>query len=116
MDNHRIAALAIAALCLAAPPGLPREAAAAPKGAAARHGVSEASAQRRVRRAPLRINVYPREILRVYPWVSIYPRPDPYDWPGPNAQRDCISWLAPEARPSGTVIVPQLRCRWVAAA
>jgi hypothetical protein len=26
--------------------------------------------------------------------------------------RECVSWLAREFRPSGTVIVPRLRCWW----
>jgi len=32
--------------------------------------------------------------------------------PGPNSKRICRSWLAEEYRPSGTVIVPQMRCWW----
>jgi hypothetical protein len=32
--------------------------------------------------------------------------------PGPNARRQCESWLAQEYRPSGTVIVPRMRCWW----
>jgi hypothetical protein len=31
---------------------------------------------------------------------------------GPDAVRQCQSWLAPEYRPSGTVIVPKMRCWW----
>ena len=31
----------------------------------------------------------------------------------PNAVRTCESWLEQEFRPSGTVIVPRMRCRWV---
>lgn len=27
--------------------------------------------------------------------------------------RDCVDWYAQEHRPSGTVIVPRMRCRWV---
>jgi hypothetical protein len=50
----------------------------------------------RVRRAPTRIRVY-RSL---------------YDYPGPNAVRQCSSWLAQEYRPSGTVIVPRMRCWW----
>jgi hypothetical protein len=34
------------------------------------------------------------------------------DYPGPNAVRQCTAWLAPEYRPSGTVIVPHLQCWW----
>lgn len=30
----------------------------------------------------------------------------------PNAKRYCTSWLQKEYRPSGTVITPQMRCRW----
>jgi hypothetical protein len=26
--------------------------------------------------------------------------------------RECVSWLEQEARPSGTVIVPKMRCWW----
>jgi hypothetical protein len=32
--------------------------------------------------------------------------------PPPTAKRYCRSWLAQEARPSGTVIVPQMQCWW----
>jgi hypothetical protein len=32
--------------------------------------------------------------------------------PGPISHRICRSWLAEEYRPSGTVIVPQMRCWW----
>jgi hypothetical protein len=80
--------------------------------------VSELSSQRRrLRREPVRITVYPG----VYPRLigprrfgfDEYPRPYPYDWPGPFATRECIGWLAPQARPSGPVIVPQRRCWWV---
>jgi hypothetical protein len=31
---------------------------------------------------------------------------------GPDAVRQCVSWLATENRPSGTVIVPRMRCWW----
>ena len=34
------------------------------------------------------------------------------DYPGPNAVRQCASRLVPEYRPSGTVIVPRMWCRW----
>lgn len=32
----------------------------------------------------------------------------------PNAVRTCNAWYEQEFRPSGTVIVPRMRCRWVA--
>jgi hypothetical protein len=46
------------------------------------------------------------------------PAADPYPkagaaFPGPGYVRDCVAWLEPEARPSGTVIVPRQRCSWV---
>jgi hypothetical protein len=33
-------------------------------------------------------------------------------YPGPDAVRECTAWLAPEYRPSGTVIVPKMHCWW----
>ena len=47
------------------------------------------------KRAPARIRVHPLA-----------------DYPGPIAVRQCASWLATEYRPSGTVIVPRMRCWW----
>jgi hypothetical protein len=73
------------------------------------------SQQRRLRRAPVRITVYPRGIPTVGrsgSRIDLYPRPYPYEWPGPFAKRDCIAWLAAEARPSGPVVVPHRRCWW----
>jgi hypothetical protein len=115
MGRYRIAALAVVAFGLAALTGAPNEAVAGPRGTSAASDIrpSDLSAQRRrLRRAPLRIEVYP-DIGRSGSRFDIYPRPYRYEWPGPNAQRDCVTWLAPEYRPSGTVIVPQLRCRWI---
>jgi len=43
------------------------------------------------------------------PRVVIYGR---RSYPGPNAVRQCRSWLAKEYRVSGPVIVPQMRCWW----
>ena len=43
------------------------------------------------------------------PHVTIYPR---RVHPGPNARRQCHSWLVKEYRVSGPVIVPQMRCWW----
>jgi|RhiMetdeSRZDD1v2_1073273.scaffolds.fasta_scaffold438943_2 hypothetical protein len=66
-------------------------------GAAATSTGVDLSSQRRVRplRAPTRIRVTPL-----------------YRYPGPNAVRQCTSWLAQEWRPSGTVIVPRMQCWW----
>ena len=79
---------------------------------------SDLSSQQRVRRPRTRITVYPRG---VYPRLigpryfgfDEFPRPYPYDWPGPFAKRDCVGWLAWQRRPSGPVVVPQRRCWWV---
>ena len=43
------------------------------------------------------------------PRVTIYPR---RQHPGPNAVRQCRSWLVTEYRVSGPVITPQMRCWW----
>lgn len=43
------------------------------------------------------------------PRVVIYGR---RSYPGPNAVRQCRSWLATEYRVSGPVIVPQMYCWW----
>jgi hypothetical protein len=65
---------------------------------------SETSAQRRVRRPPTRLRVYPRS-----EWEpDVYPRYNP----GPNAVRDCTATYVQEYRPSGTVIVPRMSCYW----
>jgi len=42
--------------------------------------------------------------IRVHPLAQSYP--------GPDAVRQCTAWLAPEYRPSGTVIVPKMHCWW----
>jgi hypothetical protein len=63
--------------------------------------------------------VRPRPRIRVTPaypysyYSTPFPKPYPYEYPGPGHVRQCTSWLAQEARPSGTVIVPQMRCWWV---
>lgn len=43
------------------------------------------------------------------PQITVYPR---RVGPGPNAVRQCRSWLAQEHRPSGTVVVPKMVCWW----
>jgi hypothetical protein len=67
--------------------------------------ITEASAQRQVRRAPTR--------LRVHPYYEpgfdgVYPR----YYPGRNAVRECNAHYVQEYRPSGTVIVPRMNCFW----
>lgn len=62
----------------------------------------------------------PRTRLRVEPlypyrhFHSIYPLPYDIEYPGPNAHRECVDGYVTEHRPSGTVITPRVRCRWVA--
>lgn len=69
---------------------------------------TEFSAQARQDRQRPRVRVQ-----RVQPPAWDYPRPGDYSWPGPGAVRECVDWYATEYRPSGTVITPQMRCRWV---
>ncbi len=45
------------------------------------------------------------------PRIVIYPRHGTVE-PPPNAKRYCTSWLQKEARVSGPVIVPHMRCWW----
>jgi hypothetical protein len=68
------------------------------------------SAQLRRVRARTRIRVVPAYPYRVY--STTYPVPYKYDFPGPGAVRQCTSWLTPENRASGQVIVPRMRCWW----
>lgn len=71
---------------------------------------SKIGAQKKAKRAPTRIRVQP--VLR-YRLDSVpYPRTDNLGYPGPNAVRQCVSWLQPEHRPSGPVVTPQMRCWW----
>jgi len=44
--------------------------------------------------------------------ARIVVRPLARSHPGPNSVRQCVSWLEPEYRPSGTVIVPRMHCWW----
>jgi hypothetical protein len=62
------------------------------------------------KRAPTRIIVRP--LLRERLDSTEFPRSDYLGYPGPNAVRQCVSWLQPEYRPSGTVVTPQMRCWW----
>jgi len=61
-------------------------------------------------RARTRIRVTPRCPYRT---VSVnFPVPYECEYPGPGAVRQCASWLRPENRLSGTVIVPKMQCWW----
>ena len=57
---------------------------------------SDLSAQRRFRRRGTPIYIYGRSGTL-----------------SPTAVRACNSWYEQEYRPSGTVIVPRMRCRWI---
>jgi hypothetical protein len=50
--------------------------------------------------------------LRVYPYFEPAPEVDPRYFPGRNAVRECNATYVQEFRPSGTVIVPRMSCRW----
>lgn len=60
----------------------------------------------------------PADSARARPRVRIHRNVDSLDvspryYPGPNAVRDCRAHLVQEFRPSGTVIVPRMDCRWI---
>jgi hypothetical protein len=97
--------IAIAILVLVGCAVSPRADVVAAERAASVSHVSELSAQQR--------RVRPRVRITRPPAAWIYPRPGRYSYPGPNAVRQCVDWYAVENRPSGTVITPQMRCRWV---
>jgi hypothetical protein len=95
--------LAILAGCALAAIGVAANSPAEAQGADARAGQSakaatpiEASAQSRRRREPTRLY-----ITRDRAYLP------------PTAVRACDAWYEQEFRPSGTVIVPRMRCRWV---
>jgi len=74
-------------------------------------GARKAVAQSEPRRMRPRIQVRP-----IYPYRhfnSVYPVPYPIEYPGPNGKRDCAVRYVEEHRPSGTVVVPRMSCRWV---
>jgi len=66
-------------------------------------GPEDSSQNRRYRRPPTRIRVYPS-----YNPDDVYPR----YFPGRNAVRDCTATYVQEFRPSGTVITPRMNCFW----
>jgi hypothetical protein len=106
---HTIMALAIAAMMSALMfGGTPAQ--AAPAGGRDANAGIEISSQATIVRTRPRIRINPRYPRRPYP--TLYPLPYGIDYPGPNAVRQCASRLVPEYRPSGTVIVPRMWCRW----
>jgi hypothetical protein len=75
-----------------------------------RAAATEFSAQSRPVRARTRIRVTPAYPYRTF--STDYPVPYKYEYPGPGFVRQCTSWLRPEYRLSGTVIVPKMQCWW----
>jgi hypothetical protein len=74
--------------------------------------ITDISAQARIRAARPRTRI---RVVPLYPYRTFsttYPVPYTYEYPGPGAVRQCASWLATQYRPSGPVIVPQMRCWW----
>jgi hypothetical protein len=110
MSKMQIAAGAALATLSVLLSGLPL--AAATRDAAARHGTSastDLSAQVRVARPRPRTRIIVRPLRSD---TGIYPSPAPYNYPGPNAVRECEANYVQEFRPSGTVIVPRMHCWW----
>jgi hypothetical protein len=68
-------------------------------------GTDVSAQNRRYRRPPARLRVYPST---GYSPDDVYPR----YFPGRNAVRDCTATYVQEFRPSGTVITPRMNCFW----
>jgi|SRR5262245_51195238 hypothetical protein len=86
-------------------------AAQAPAGASKSALAARAQAPARSTRPRTRIRVTPG----YYPYRTFstdYPVPYQAEYPGPGFVRECASRLVPEARASGPVIVPRMRCWW----
>jgi hypothetical protein len=71
---------------------------------------ARAQAPAKSTRARTRIRVTPSYPYRTF--STDFPVPYRAEYPGPGFVRECTSWLAPEARASGPVIVPRMRCWW----
>jgi hypothetical protein len=100
---------AMATIVLAALLGLGVPAAAQPSGPGA-----EPEALVKKPRPRARTRVYVRPLYPYRHFHSIYPLPYPVEYPGPNAHRECVDGYVTEYRPSGPVVTPRMRCRWVA--
>lgn len=77
-------------------------------------GAYAASAGKEVSRAVTKLtaeefSAQSRKVLRRGRRVPVY---GGSSYPGPNAVRICNAWYEQEYRPSGTVIVPRMRCHW----
>ena len=100
-----LVAMAGAVLLPAAGAGAQTTAAGIRTAQAAQSVATDVSAQRRVRRPPTRLHVYP---YYEPGFDGVYPR----YYPGRNAVRECNATYVEEYRPSGTVIVPRMSCYW----
>ena len=83
---------------------------------AAQSASERVTAERRVRRRASRRARTRLRVRPIYPYRhyhSLYPLPYDIEYPGPNGKRECVDAYVTEHRPSGTVIVPRMRCRWV---
>jgi len=113
--TRTIIAAAIGALALTAAGAASERAYAqsAPRAKGKAPVATEASAQSRAR-TRIRVSpVYPYGRVGPYrPYATDYPVPYTYDYPGPGFVRQCSSRLVTEARLSGPVIVPHMRCWW----
>ena len=81
---------------------------AAETSAAPERAALDSYAQAAQPRPQLRINRYP---FRRY--HAVYPLSYDVEYPGPNGVRHCVNRYVTERRPSGNVIVPQMRCTWI---
>ena len=110
--SDRVQAVRAGALAVAA--GLLFAAGDAQAQSEPRRGATEFSAQSRLdaRRPPTRLRVQPMYPYRRY--STDYPVPYEYEYPGPNAVRQCKARLVQEGRPSGLVVVPRMSCWWEA--
>ena len=110
---QKFAAFAVIAIIVLMPGVAPGQASPADREvtAAADETSQDISAQSRTYRRPrTRLRVYPRYPRRHF--HALYPLPYEIEYPGPFAVRQCVSRLVQEHRPSGTVIVPRMRCWW----
>jgi len=97
-------------LVQAAAPASAVERSGAAKSATAPTDISAQSQSTRRARPRPQLRVQPRYPYRNY--NSFYPLPYDVEYPGPNAKRYCTARYVTEYRPSGTVVVPSMRCWW----
>jgi hypothetical protein len=110
---QKFAAFAVIAIIVLMPGVAPGQASSAGREVSpvAQETSQDISAQSRTYRRPrTQLRVYPRYPRRHF--HALYPLPYAIEYPGPYAVRQCVSRLVQEHRPSGTVIVPRMRCWW----